>query len=469
MRRNAPLRRTRFTSLAATVAVAGATLIATATVGASPAMAGEDVQTGVFSAGSRGPVTEWGQWVGKDVAVTTAFLPDMTWKDISSWQWGVGLYADRHHRMAWAVPMLPEIDGVSIQQGAQGDYNAYFKQLAELLVKNNQGDSIVRIGWEFNADSFQWSAKKDPASWIAYWRQIVTTMRAVPGANFEFNWSPGSGNNMGQFDSAKAYPGDAYVDIIGQSLYDHSQSFKPAQYVERWANIYNQPGGLKWLAEFGKAHGKPVALSEWGLTKSCDGWDSGDDTYFIQKLHDYIADNDVAYESYFNHDPSTCERHKLNTADFPKAAALYKQLWAGGFAPTVAPVTTGTPATSSTLVRVRVDSDVASAKFDLNGASLQGANYIDVNVPKSTTRSVSFYLDKAATGTPTKSEFTAPYDFGGMSPISPTALPTDVSTWTPGKHTMTVVVSRYNLPTITQTASFTVGVTAATSTVTTVG
>ena len=401
--------------------------------------------------------------------MTTAFLPDMTWKDISSWQWGVGLYADRHHRMAWAVPMLPEIDGVSIQQGAQGDYNAYFKQLAELLVKNNQGDSIVRIGWEFNADSFQWSAKKDPASWIAYWRQIVTTMRAVPGANFEFNWSPGSGNNMGQFDSAKAYPGDAYVDIIGQSLYDHSQSFKPAQYVERWANIYNQPGGLKWLAEFGKAHGKPVALSEWGLTKSCDGWDSGDDTYFIQKLHDYIADNDVAYESYFNHDPSTCERHKLNTADFPKAAALYKQLWAGGFAPTVAPVTTGTPATSSTLVRVRVDSDVASAKFDLNGASLQGANYIDVNVPKSTTRSVSFYLDKAATGTPTKSEFTAPYDFGGMSPISPTALPTDVSTWTPGKHTMTVVVSRYNLPTITQTASFTVGVTAATSTVTTVG
>ncbi|PRY12988.1 glycoside hydrolase family 26 protein [Kineococcus rhizosphaerae] len=457
MRRNGTSRRTRLTSLAAAAAVAGATLVATATVGASSASAYADVQTGVFSTGSRGPVTEWGQWTGKDVAVTTAFLPDATWSDISSWQWGVGLYSGGYHRMAWAVPMLPETSGVSIQQGATGQYNTYFKQLAELLVKNNQGNAILRVGWEFNSDSFQWSAKKDPASWIAYWRQIVTTMRSVPGANFSFNWSPGSGNNMGQFDSATAYPGDAYVDIVGQSLYDHSQSFRPDQYVERWANMYNQAGGLKWLAEFGKAHGKRIAFSEWGLTKSCDGWDSGDDTYFVQKLHDYIANNDVAYESYFNKDVTDCEKHALNTGNFPKAAALYQKLWVGGFAPTATPVTTGTAATSTTLIRVRVDADVNSTKYDLNGANLQGANYIDVNVPKSSTRAVYFYLDKAATGTPSKTESTAPYDFGGTSPISPTALPTDVSTWTPGTHTMTVVVSRYNLPSITQTATFTVG------------
>ena len=118
MRKTGTLRRTRITSLAAAVAVAGATLVATATVGASSAEAAEDVQTGVFSTGSRGPVTEWGEWVGKDVDVTTAFLPDMTWNDISSWQWGVGLYAGGYHRMAWAVPMLPETAGVSIQQGA---------------------------------------------------------------------------------------------------------------------------------------------------------------------------------------------------------------------------------------------------------------------------------------------------------------------------------------------------------------
>ncbi|WP_432574775.1 glycoside hydrolase family 26 protein [Kineococcus sp. SYSU DK005] len=451
-------RRNRLTSIAAAVATAGASLLIGVGV-AAPASAGEDVATGVFSAGSRGPVTEWGQWVGRDVEVTTAFLPQMTWKDISEWQWGIGLYKDRYHRMAWAVPMLPDTAGVSIQQGATGAYNGYFKKLAETLKANNQGDSIIRIGWEFNSDSYSWSAKKDPASYIAYWRQIVNTMRSVPGTSFEFNWSPGSGNNMGQFDSVRAYPGDAYVDIIGQSLYDHSKSFKPEQYVERWANFYNQPGGLKWLAEFGKAHNKPIAFSEWGLTKSCDGLDSGDDTYFIQKLHEYISNNNVAYESYFNHDPSSCEQHKLNTGNFPKAAALYKKLWVEGFAPKAAPVTTGTAATSTTLVRVRTDSDVNAAKFNLDGAHLHGANYIDVNVPAKTTRSVAFYLDKAATGTATKTEFTAPYDFGGMSPISPTALPTDVSTWTPGTHTLTVVVSRYNnLPTITQTTTFRVGV-----------
>ena len=445
----------------ATRTLAAAVLLGSvlAGVGASPAAAAEDTQIGVFSTGSRGVVTEWGQWLGKDVGVTTAFLPDVTWADIDNYTWGIDLYKNRYHRMAWAVPMLPEQGGATIQQGATGAYNFHFEKLAKLLVANNQGDSIIRIGWEFNSDSFQWSAKKDPASWVAYWRQIVNTMNSVPGANFEYNWSPATGSSMGTFDSAKAYPGDAYVDIIGQSLYDHSMSFKPAQYVERWANIYNQPGGLKWLADFGKAHNKPIAFSEWGLTKSCDGWDSGDDTYFIQKLHDYISNNNVAYESYFNHDPSSCEQHKLNTGNFPKAAALYKKLWVEGFKPKAAPVTTGTAATSTTLVRVRTEADVNAPKFNLDGAHLQGANYIDVNVPANTTRSVAFYLDKAATGTATKTEATAPYDFGGMSPISPTALPTDVSTWTPGTHTMTVVVSRYkNLPTITQKVTFRVGI-----------
>ncbi|PRY15262.1 glycoside hydrolase family 26 protein [Kineococcus rhizosphaerae] len=453
-------RRHRFTSLAAALVTAGSALVATATVNAPAADAATipvNTKAGVFSTGSRATVTEWGQWVGRDVGVTTAFIPHMTWNDISNWQWGVGLYADRYHRVAWAVPMLPDTAGVSIQQGAAGQYNGYYKSLAQLLVKNNQGDSIIRLGWEFNSDSYKWSAKKDPAAWVAYWRQVVTTMRSVPGANFSFNWSPGSGNNMGQFDSAKAYPGDAYVDIVGQSLYDHSKSFKASQSVERWGNFYNQPGGLKWLAEFGKAHGKPIAFSEWGLTKSCDGLDSGDDTYFIQKFYDYVSNNNVAYESYFNKDVNGCEQHALNTGNFPKAAALYKKLWSAGFVASVAPVTSGTPATDTTLIRTRVDSDVTSAKFDLNGAHLHGANYIDVNVPKKSTRAVYFYLDKAATGTPTKTEWTAPYDFGGMSPISPSALPTDVSSWTPGQHTMTVVVSRYNLPNLVQTATFQVG------------
>ena len=202
-------RRTRLTSIAAAVATAGASLLVGLGVGASPAAAAEDTQIGVFSTGSRGVVTEWGQWLGKDVGVTTAFLPDVTWADIDNYTWGIDLYKNRYHRMAWAVPMLPEQGGATIQQGATGAYNFHFEKLAKLLVANNQGDSIIRIGWEFNSDSFQWSAKKDPASWVAYWRQIVNTMNSVPGANFEYNWSPATGSSMGTFDSAKAYPGDA--------------------------------------------------------------------------------------------------------------------------------------------------------------------------------------------------------------------------------------------------------------------
>src|SRR6185436_4990248 len=86
---------------------------------------------------------------------------------------------------------------VSLERGAAGDYNAHFRQLAENLVKYGLGDAVLRLGWEFNGGWYTWRAKDKTEAFAEYWRQIVKTMRAVPGAEkLQFCWNPTLGDQQ---------------------------------------------------------------------------------------------------------------------------------------------------------------------------------------------------------------------------------------------------------------------------------
>ena len=54
-----------------------------------------------------------------------------------------------------------------------------------------EGDAILRLGWEFNGTWYPWSVtnRTDAAHFVGYFRHIVSTMRAVPGADFRFVWN----------------------------------------------------------------------------------------------------------------------------------------------------------------------------------------------------------------------------------------------------------------------------------------
>ena len=71
------------------------------------------------------------------------------------------------------------------------------------------GGSSTAIGSAWSVAS-----STDAANFVAFWRQIVTTMRAVPGAKFKFLWNPNSGSPT-TYTPDQAYPGDAYVDYVG--------------------------------------------------------------------------------------------------------------------------------------------------------------------------------------------------------------------------------------------------------------
>jgi len=186
---------------------------------------------------------------------------------------------------------------------AAGDYNSNFYDLGELLVKDGLGNTIVDLGREMNGTWYEWSEHRAPSSepdaYILAWRQIVTTMRSVPGQHFKFLWTVYPTNTS----VAESWPGSAYVDYIGTDIFDWYGGSKNTyphtasgalDHEEKWQQILTaEPGGLNWMAAFSQATGKPVIIPEWGLDFHTFG--GQDDPLFItntmawMKAHDAIG------------------------------------------------------------------------------------------------------------------------------------------------------------------------------------
>lgn len=175
---------------------------------------------------------------------------------------------------------------------AAGTYNSQFYGLGKLLVKDGLGHTIIDLGREMNGTWYEWSEHRAPPSepdaYIRAWRQIVTTMRSVPGQHFKFLWNV----FMDSAAVADAWPGSKYVDYIGTDIFDwyggpkntypHTAS-GALDYEGKWQQILtSEPGGLNWTAAFSKATGKPVIIPEWGLDFHTFG--GQDDPQFITNM-----------------------------------------------------------------------------------------------------------------------------------------------------------------------------------------
>ena len=108
-----------------------------------------------------------------------------------------------------------------------------------------------------------------PGAWVAFYRQIVATFRAVPGSHFQFDWNPNLGTE--QIAPDKVYPGDDVVDYIGMDIYNQDwgpgASIVPSSQY-RWRDLTTKPFGLNWLRTFAAQHRKPITVPEWG---TCTG------------------------------------------------------------------------------------------------------------------------------------------------------------------------------------------------------
>jgi hypothetical protein len=207
---------------------------------------------------------------------------------------------------------------------AAGDYNSYAAQLAQNLISAGFGNAVIRLGFEMNGpweQDYAGNTTTEMNQWAECFAQEVTAMRAVPGAHFLFDWNP---NACVENDPLSAlYPGDAYVDIVGVDSYDSfCNGTHPAPSAQTFQDLAQEPDGLYAVTSFAASHGKPMSLPEWGTVAAPPaGSGLGDDGYYVAGIGQWVAQNNVAFQCYFDSGGDTIL--PLTSAD-PNTLAAYK-------------------------------------------------------------------------------------------------------------------------------------------------
>jgi hypothetical protein len=276
-------------------------------------------------AGSANPsrVAQFGSDTGASLSLATDYLDRSSdWGALESAA-GIGVWSSSPYRLVLGVPMLPDRGRATLARGARGAYDSHFVTLAENLVNAGEGNAYLRLGWEFNGTWYKWRVKnaRGAAHFAAYFRNIVTSMRSVPGQAFKFVWNPNAGSSHGNFSPAQAYPGNAYVDYIGTDLYDESW-VQPLTPQNAWAAQLSASWGLNWLAGFAAAQGKPIVFPEWGVAIRSDGHGLGDDPYFIDQFASWITSHNVAWTNIFSFDGDQTD--DITDGSFPNALAAFE-------------------------------------------------------------------------------------------------------------------------------------------------
>ena len=139
------------------------------------------------------------------------------------------------------------------------EFRAWLDNLAEFLgsLRDDQGVAIPVIfrPWHEHTGSWFWWGRKlcSNEEYIALWKMTVHFMRERSLDNLIMAFSPNYGGltrNM----YMERYPGDDYIDLLGLDAYGDGQEFMDI--------LRNE---LNMVAQLGKEHNKPIALTECGM------------------------------------------------------------------------------------------------------------------------------------------------------------------------------------------------------------
>ncbi|KND45484.1 glycoside hydrolase family 26 protein [Streptomyces stelliscabiei] len=289
-------------------------------------------------------IAELSDWLGgSDLRVAHTYLPGDRWSNIEGLPGFLDSWAewrrDEDDRMfVLNVPMMERNEeGVSdhevralLRRAAAGQFDHHYRRLAERLVELKIPDTVIVLGWEMNGITYTHRCGPDPESWKKYWNRIVTTMRAVPGQKFKFDWTPNRGRDA--IPWTQCYPGDDTVDIIGMDSYDQPRGITFDEQVK-------EPYGLQAHVDFAKAHKKPISYAEWGLFRN------GDNPEYMRRMLAWMDEHKPLYNTLTDY----CPHGVWQCSSNPKAAQVYRSMLfgrdtAGTATPTPTPTPTPKPA-----------------------------------------------------------------------------------------------------------------------------
>jgi hypothetical protein len=116
----------------------------------------------------------------------------------------------------------------------------------------------LRFAHEMNGGWYPWAESANgnqPGQYKAAWRHVHDLFAPITGTQVHWIWSPNTVNSLPSSapSLAELFPGDAYVDYVGFTAYEHHSS-RPEDTFDRTL------GELKALSD------KPVLLAETGVT-----------------------------------------------------------------------------------------------------------------------------------------------------------------------------------------------------------
>jgi hypothetical protein len=341
-------------TLLAISAVSRAESVLPQTDNAAPPYMG--IYMGVPKAGAIEQVNEYATWLNRKLIWGHGSQGWDGWHCVerSDWllkPWSDWVNAMPGRRFVISVPMLPTSpkDGpaITLKEGATGAYNQHFVAFGNQLVKFHLENSVIRLGWEFDGGWYPWAVRDrtDAENFRQCFRQVVTTMHAIPGLEkLEFCWN-GAGEGL-RYPLEAAYPGDDAVAYVGLDIYDKTWAkdkagkevypcpaeLKPEECLERhklaWNALYGGNHGIAaWIA-FAKSHNKPVFIPEWGLWSE-KNHGGGDDPYFVEKMFQLIHDpaNHIYEAAYWDSREAKVVPSGGSASQYPRSAEVMRKLF----------------------------------------------------------------------------------------------------------------------------------------------
>nr|WP_156157988.1 hypothetical protein [Paenibacillus sp. VKM B-2647] len=310
----------------------GVLIVNSSSASASTNRSGLPWGSGLFKNGASDTtkISDFENWRGRPVDMVVDYTYRSNWSQITN-SIQVARWDGKPYQLVLAVPFFPEDGSSNFAACAAGNYNSYWNTFGTGLVSHHQGNTIVRLGWEFNGDWYNHKVTtSNMTDWVACFKQVVTSIRKTdPDVKIDWNVNRGDGlKSAGGGDPAQVYPGDSYVDYIGIDEYD---MWEPALTQKAW-DTYHMGGayGIQHWIDFAAAHGKKVSFPEWGLNHG-DSHHGNDNPFYIEKMWSLFnslnSANELAYEAYFDQGPSGIKSALDIPGLNPNSAPIYMSHW----------------------------------------------------------------------------------------------------------------------------------------------
>lgn len=245
-------------------------------------VSGEGALDGSFGSWRGEPVTIVGSW-----SDTAECAPDAC---------TVGDFDGYGGAMDFAMGGIYRDNGESWSAAAGGAYDSRFQNAINIIKQHRagKGTTYVRFAHEFNLGYSDWAVTSgDVNSYITTFRRVADMLHA---AGLKVTWSPNDGEQEGGVVAPQAWPGDQYVDVVGVDSYDWD--------TDPNAGSLADPEGIEMWRQFAQAHGKPLALPEWGANNSSGA--AKDNPQFITDRWNFMSSHagsgagQFIYDVYFN-------------------------------------------------------------------------------------------------------------------------------------------------------------------------